>query len=822
LFLKIDFRDLKINRKEMALMTPLGYKIFLTRYALKVPQDNLNIGDKVIVCNLPQSTKREIGTVTLVEKGKISVVLDETQTSINVPRTSRIEKLIELNYDDAIERVSKAVSSLEKEEKQNEFYYKFKWLMGDFRFIPGGRILTAAGTNSDLTFYNCYVIPSPKDSRGGILDTLSTMTEIMARGGGVGINISSLRPARTVVRGVNGLSSGAVSWGELYSFTTGLIEQGGSRRGALMLMMYDWHPDVLEFINIKRDMKRVTNANISVAISDKFMDAVKNDGNWVLEFPDTSVKNYDNLWDGNLAKWKSNGYLTIEYATMKASEIWDNIVKSAWACAEPGVWFYERANKYSNSWYYNNLITTNPCGEVPLPEWGVCNLGSINLGKFVKNQELDSDSLQKAVKYAVRFLDNVIDLTPYFFDKNREVQLAERRVGLGTMGLAELLIRLKIRYGSDECINFLHKLYKLIAITAYTESCSIALDKGSFPLFNQEKYLQSEYMKTLLEGEDTLRKSIQENGMRNVTLLTQAPTGATGTMANTSNGIEPFYDWTFDRSGMLGVHEERVKVYDEWLTTHPNEELPSYFVTAMGLKTEEHVTVQATIQKWVDASISKTCNVPHEYTVEQTKKLYDLIYNLGSKGSTIYRNRCRDQQVLTSKSEPESKEVSIQYLSRPPVLDGKTTRKNTPIGTAYITVNSHNKSPFEVFVNVSKVGSDVAADAEGFGRLISLILRMPSALSPKDRVSEIIAQLRGIGSGHPRGFGKNRVMSLPDAIAQVLADEINVNSTGDIPGLPDNGENGGIEKDVCPECGNVLMIRTEGCMKCLGCGFSLC
>ncbi len=337
-----------------------------------------------------------------------------------------------------------------------------------------------------------------------------------------------------------------------------------------------------------------------------------------------------------------------------------------------------------------------------------------------------------------------------------------------------------------------------------------------------------------------------EKGIRNVTLLTQAPTGTTGTMVGTSTGIEPYYFWEWERVGRMGSNIERVAVYDEWVKANPNKQRPDYFVSAMDLAPEGHVKVQAAIQRWVDSSISKTGNTPAEYTVEQTGKLYELLYDLGCKGGTTYRDGSRDSQVLIAKSEEA--EPTPEYVDQPKarvrstVLHGTTYRKATPIGTAYITINADggiNGEPFEVFINVAKVGSDVSADAEGLGRLISLILRMPSPLTPRQRAESVIAQLRGIGSGRPMGFGKNRVMSLPDAVAQVLEEHLGVDQDdSSYPQLPDEdddelairqytldlkGEGGGsVTPDICPVCGNVTFVNIEGCRKCFSCGHSEC
>ncbi len=813
-------------------LNDLGEKIFLDRYSLKdMHKQTMEIGDTAVVCTNLETGQREIGVITGIENDQATLLLrDGTEIT---QATEHIDKPLETDPAQMIARVAHGIAQEEAPAKREIWQKNFEWLLEDWKFVPGGRILTGAGTDQNLTYYNCYVVPSPKDSRGGIMETLSNMTEIMSRGGGVGINLSSLRPRRAYVKGVNGRSSGSVSWGALYSFVTGLIEQGGSRRGALMLILNDWHPDLLEFISSKQEMNKITNANISVAISDAFMDAVKNDSDWEMSFPDTSHPAYNDEWDGNLQTWRDAGYPVVSHKTEKARTIWNAIIESAWASAEPGIFFIDRYNKMSNSWYYAPISCTNPCGEQGLPSWGVCNLGAINLSQFVKNGKVLWDDLGKTVRYAVRFLDNVIDNTPYFFQENADRQLSERRIGLGTMGLAEMLIRLKLRYGGKDGETFINKLYKFIASEAYLASANYAEEKGAFKQFDAEKYLQSGFMQGMPED---VRQTIAEKGIRNVTLLTQAPTGTTGTMVNTSTGIEPYYFWEWERIGRMGTNTERVGVYDEWRTAHPDEPLPDYFVSAMDLAPEDHVRVQATIQRWVDSSISKTCNTPNDYTLEQTRELYELMYTLGAKGGTIYRDGSRSEQVLNLKKDDEKPTPApeIKARVRPTTLHGNTYRKNTPIGTAYITVNFNGggkNEPFEVFVNVAKVGSDVAADAEGLGRLISLILRMPSPLSPYERVQDIIAQLRGIGSGRPQGFGKSRVGSLPDAVAQALAEHIGFNAQADLPGLPEEAEEDHgyqlefdttVKGDMCPTCGNATLMMIEGCKKCHMCGYSEC
>ncbi len=845
-------------------LNELGQKIFLDRYALKdMHKRTLSVGDMVIVCVDDKTGQREIGLVRAMESGRVSVELRDG--SIVERLTEHVSKPIETEPDQMMERVARGVAAVEGEQA-DEWYERFRWLLQGWKFVPAGRILAAAGTDQQLTFYNCYVIPSPKDSRRGIVDTLSQMMEIMSRGGGVGINVSSLRARHSYVKGVNGRSSGSVSWGALYSFVTGLIEQGGSRRGALMLILNCWHPDILEFITSKREMGKITNANISVGITDKFMDAVHADGDWDLVFADTSDPDYETMWDGNLDKWLAAGKKTVVYKTVKAREVWNSIIESAWTSAEPGVFFLERANKMSNSWYYDSgyLGCTNPCGEQPLPGFGVCNLGAINLSKFVHEGEVAWDDLGKTVRYSVRFLDNVIDATPYFFDENFAQQKAERRVGLNTMGLAEMMIRLGIRYGSDESVKFIDQLYRFISTEAYLASADTAAEKGPFPMFEAEKFLQSGYMEAMPEE---VRESVREKGIRNVTLLTQAPNGTIGTMVGTSTGIEPFFFWNYYRKSRLGKHEERVKVLEEWQTANPGEPVPNYFVTAMDLAPEEHVKVQAAIQRWVDSSISKTCNLPSNYTVDQTREVYELLYRLGCKGGTIYRDGSRDVQVLNLKeddkkaAEPARRDDKLAAAEQAPSSDdlvqsdgglqpkvrprpykrrGYTVSKATPSGTAHITMNEDEEGqPFEVFLEIGKAGSDIKAMAEAMGRLMSLILRMASPVSPRERVREIVKQISGIGGARSYGFGKRRVLSLPDAVGQALGEnylDVSFGSEEDGQGAEMGVEPRAVEgqskqmakaieatsADLCPSCGDSAFVRIEGCHSCYACGYSEC
>ena len=1120
---------------------------------------------------------------------------------------------IEKTPEEMWRRVASAVAKVEEKTKQKKWEKDFYWAMKDFKYIPGGRILSGAGSGFAVTFYNCFVIPSPKDSRDGILETLKQMVEIMARGGGVGINLSSLRPRGARVKKVNGFSSGPINWAELFSVATkDIIQQGGSRRGALMLMLWDWHPDIEEFITVKQDLTKITGANLSLCVSDRFMRAVENDEDWQLIFPDTEDPDYDNLWDGDIENWLNHGKKVKVHKIVKARKLWDLIAQAAWRSAEPGVVFMERYNKLYNNWYWNRINCVNPCvtgdtlvnttlgiktmrqlyeenrpfnvvvngkkylstavkltgikpvfklktkegyqlrltadhkvvtldghkeagklkigdkilisfggyfgsegsfeeglvlgwlvgdgaikkdvatlyfyqqekqtlaphfalmvekmvdgeqvvarpypigpqyietedkaviesarlwriakrfgltfdnkyivpekvfhgskefqkgflkglfssdgtvlgslekgasvrltsvseellqkvqilllnfgifskiykerrpsqkrllpdgkggkkwyqcqayhelviskesllkfaheigflqeekqkklqnmllsyqrgpykenfiatfsqlipdgqeevfditvanihrfsangllvlncGEEGLPPWGVCNLGSINLSALVKGNDIDKKgrfdfkTLKKLVKIAVRFQDNVVDMDPYIFPGIRKTQLeGERRIGLGTMGLGDALIKLHLRYGSKESLKFIDKVYRTIRDVAYEVSAEIAKEKGAFPKFDKDLYLKGEFIKQL---PTSIKEKIKKYGIRNSLLLMQAPTGSTSLMANTTSGIEPVFEFEFIRKDRLGTHIIRHHLYEQWYKKHEKEikegkiKKPEWFVSTNELTPEDHVYVQAVIQKYVDASISKTVNAPKNHTVEDVKKLYTLAYKLGCKGITYFREGSR-QGVLERKTEEKKEEKKSQdYIikPRPMVVHGSTYRINTPVGVAFITINTNGGNPpepLEVFINVGKAGTDVYAMAEGLGRMISTALRFSSHLPVEVRVREIINQLKDIGGARSYGFGKDKIRSLPDAVAKVLAMHYQINLNGneqlkkdEKPKLVENVTQPSLttfsvneEKifDICPACGEASFVHEEGCKKCYSCGYSEC
>jgi ribonucleoside-diphosphate reductase alpha chain len=823
-------------------------------------------------------------------------------------------KALETTPEEMWRRVARGIAAVETtDEKRREWEERFYEVMDEFKFVPGGRILSGAGTGFAVTYFNCYVIPSPEDSRGGIFDNIKIMTEIMARGGGVGVNLSTLRPRGSYIKSVNGTSSGPVSWAELYSVTTGrVIQQGGSRRGALMVMLDDDHPDVMEFIAAKRidpqTNKPVTieHANVSVAVSNAFMQAVKDDADWALQFPTRAAV----AADPSLAS-----KVTV-HNTVKAREVWDLICTSAWTTAEPGLVFMDRYNERSNTWYYENIRCVNPCGEQGLPAWGVCNLGALNLSAYVSGPigagTFDYDSLANDSRVAIRFLDNVVDANEYFLEENAEAQLGTRRTGLGTMGLADALIKMGVAYGSEESTAVIEKIYRVIRDSAYEMSSDIAGEKGPAPHFDFEKYPQGQFIREL---PDAIQAKIRQQGIRNAVLLTQAPTGTTSLLSGVSSGIEPVFSFAMKRVDRTGEHIMYHPLLEEWRNANPDKETPDYFVSSSSLTPDGHVAVQATVQRFTDSSISKTVNAPNDHTVEEVKRLYMAAFDQGCKGVTYYRDGSRDAVLTHIKEEkkaeaPQAVEpvadvwsyldgmltealakgtLSAEQVAeahgrlttkpaaalpamirpRPAVLHGYTRNIKAPEGTVNITVNSDEGGPLEVFANIGRAGSDVAALAEALGRLVSISLRIPSPMSQEDRLREIVSQLRGIGGSRTIGFGPEQVRSLPDAVGKALDEHLDghpsllpnpmqlpllhgaasaaptpakakvgaysassgqnghVNGNGNGHGYTNGNGLGDLTTykmtgNICPECGSSTLVYEEGCKKCVSCGHSEC
>ncbi len=720
--------------------------VMLDRYAQKdLKLTSLSEGDLVIAkikldpkfptlgTGFVQSINHKTKTVTLkIEEeyiGQISDELKPTQDGVITVSMGSINKPLEIFYEQIANRVG---SALAKSEKDQSWSQAFSKEIGDGNIVPAGRVLYGAGSNSKVTYFNCYVMPMPRDSREGISEHRKEVMEIMSRGGGVGTNGSTLRPKDAVAISVGGKSSGSVSWLNDLASLTDLVQQGGSRRGAQMIMLGSWHPDILEFIISKMQKPSVLNfikekfsnpmikelaanklkfrplsderrqileavvdcsksvkpevlkhakqkltaggeyevvwpefltgANISVAISDDFMTAVKNDENYNLRFPDLENLTkeqkdfYDEHWHeiGDVNEWEKMGYPVKIYNTIKAKELWDLINFCATYSAEPGVFFLDVANKMTNATSYDQkVVCTNPCGEQPLAPYSVCNLAAINLANFITHDTEGNilwEKLDATVARMARMQDNVIDETPYFLEANERQAKGERRVGMGVMGLHDFLIWAGLRYGSDEGNQLVDKLFERIARVAYTTSAKLAEEKGSFPFLKDvEKLMNTGFVKKLPEDvREQIRKS---GGMRNSHMLTIAPTGSTGTMMGVSTGLEPYFAFKYFRSGRLGKFMEvDQQIVAEWKAAfnHPEgQPLPDIFVSAMELSPEAHADVQAIIQRWVDSSISKTVNAPKGYTVKQVEKIYTRLYEKGAKGGTVYVDGSRDSQVLS-------------------------------------------------------------------------------------------------------------------------------------------------------------------------------
>ncbi|CAM3635109.1 vitamin B12-dependent ribonucleotide reductase [Mesobacillus zeae] len=730
--------------------------IMLDRYTFKdTEKKTLKVGDFVVltVKTDPKFPARGYGYVTAIDwaERKVSVKLDESfvgvledaeeiATGIVTRPLDIIDKPLEIYYEQIAKRNAKGLASVETDEaKREQAERDFYEILASLDFVPGGRVLYGAGSDTDVTFFNCYVMPYPQDSREGIGEHRNKVMEIMSRGGGVGTNGSTLRPKNAIAKGVNGKSSGSVSWLDDIAKLTHLVEQGGSRRGAQMIMLADWHPDIVEFIISKMQNPRIlrfiiettndeqirrlaqdklkftpltqverevyeeafeylsisdgaysylkaklsdggrysvnnpdflTGANISVAITKEFMAAVENDAEYELRFPD--IENYsaydkalyNDAWHkhGDVREWEALGFGIKTYRTIKAKELWNLINICATYSAEPGIFFIDNANEKTNAQAYGQkVVATNPCGEQPLAPYSVCNLAAVNLANMVDKQTktVDIERLKNTVEVGVRMMDNVIDATPYFLPENTKQALGERRLGMGVMGLHDLLIYCEAEYGSEHGNEIVDQVFEIMATTAYETSVKLAQEKGAFPfltggdfLEKRGKFIDSGYMREMPEH---IRDMVLTYGIRNSHLLTVAPTGSTGSMVGCSTGLEPYFSFKYYRSGRLGKFMEvNAEIVQEYLDANPGADpnnLPAWFVSAMELAPEQHVDVQCIIQRWIDSSLSKTVNAPRGYSVEQVEAVYQRLYKGGAKGGTVYVDGSRDSQVLTLKAE---------------------------------------------------------------------------------------------------------------------------------------------------------------------------
>jgi ribonucleoside-diphosphate reductase alpha chain len=736
---------------------------------------------------------------------------------------------VEAFPDQMWKRLTGALASVETPERREEWKRNFLWLLSDFRFVPGGRILHAIGNLNKVTALNCYVIPSPDDSLPGIYKTALELAETFKRGGGCGVDISTLRPKDSPAHNAARVSTGAVSFMELYSLTTGIIGQQG-RRGALMITISDSHPDVLDFCKIKRNRNSVRSANISVRITDAFMRAVERDQEWLLH--------YENSEDVIEVK-----------RTIQARELWNDLTVGARDWAEPGCLFWDTIRRYSSSDRYSGMevVSTNPCAEEPLEPYGDCCIGSINLAAFVndphtQNTSLDIAALENATRYAVRFLDNVLVWNEghHPLSGQEEAAVTGRRIGLGIMGLADMLCKVKLRYDSDEGIEFSERTVEKIKLWAYDESANIAFMKGPFPVFEAKRHLENPFFK---DFPPRLIEKLEKNGLRNVTLLTIPPTGSIAAMAGVTSGIEPIFDVKYVRrseslsESVFDVAHPLIAEYRKISESHSEDTLPAYFITAHEISPEKRVLMQSALQRHIDQAISSTINLPNDTSLETVERTYRTAWEQGLKGVTVYREGSREGILLTEKQAKRQavKIVSAKVTPRPATLNGVTARERTPFGTAFVTINYANgnpREPFEVFVRLGKAGSDLEADAEAIGRLLSLILRLPSPMTREERLREVIDQLEHIGGSRFSGFGPERVRSMPDGIARALSRwlETAIGNEENLSLQPADvaiSRNGNLHQvattgDFCPRCRQASLITQQGCLRCSDCGYKEC
>ena len=713
-------------------------------------------------------------------------------------------------------RVAKRIASAENKFKTpskeiNQITKDFYNLMGQRYFLPNSPTLMNAGRDDSLQYSACFVLPIP-DSIEGIFNAVKYAALIHKSGGGTGFDFSNLRARGSIVGSTRGVASGPISFMRVFDAATGEVKQGGMRRGANMGILRIDHPDIEEFIECKVK-GGVTNFNISIGITNRFMSAaLKNKDYWL----------YDQISKKKVKK-------------LKAKEIFKKIAQIAWQTGDPGLIFLDdinsgRANPVPEM---GPVAATNPCGEQPLYSNEACNLGSLNLALIIKNGKVDWDLLSKTTKLAVRFLDDVIEVNNFPLEQITEVVLLNRRIGLGVMGWADMLFQLGIPYNSSSAYQLGQKIMKFIQKNAHQSSQQLAKKRGAFPNFD---------------------KSIYKKGpaLRNATLTTIAPTGSLSIIANCSSGIEPLFALSFKHKAndrelsffnqYFLKAAERHKVEQEVLDQVEAKghleglEVPAslkkVFLTAHQINWKDHINMQAAFQKGTDNAVSKTINFPYEAVVKEIEDAYLYAFKKDCLGITVYRDGCKETQVLYAGNHKEKSKVADQPLvkPRPLVVSGRTHRVETPVGRAFVVVNTNGGGELlEVFINVGKAGSDIAADAEAIGRLISLSLRLNSDSSSKEVLSKIIDQLDGIGGGESIGFGKDRIRSLADGIAKVLKDYLDQQATPSglleseaVSEQPSLLNHQNARRDLCPACGHASLVFTEGCVKCFYCGFNKC
>ena len=728
---------------------------------------------------------------------------------------------LEQTVQDTWRRIAKALSEVETEPKKWEtIFYN---ALTDFKFLPAGRITAGSGTKRNVTLFNCFVMGVIPDSMSGIFDMLKEAALTMQQGGGIGYDFSTIRPKGSLVKGIAADASGPVSFMDVWDSMCRTIMSAGSRRGAMMATMRCDHPDIEEFIAAKSDSQKLRMFNLSVLVTDAFMEAVKKGEDWKL------------IYNNKV------------YSVIKAADLWDQIMRATYNFAEPGVIFIDRINETNNLSYCETITATNPCGEQPLPPYGACLLGSINLAKLVehpfdKNAYLDVSQLEDLVFTAVRMMDNVIEVSQFPLEAQKLEAKNKRRIGLGVTGLADALLMVGLRYGSDEAVKKTEKWMKTIARSAYNASINLAEEKGAFPLFDPEKFIVSGNM---IQMDEDVKKAVNKFGIRNALLTSIAPTGTISLYAgNVSSGIEPVFAYSYTRKVLQndGSHvEEEVVDYAVklWRDKFGNAPLPDFFVSAQNLTPADHVKMQAAAQKWVDSSISKTINCPEDISFDDFKEVYIQAYDTGCKGCTTYRPNEVTGSVLSAASEKKSasdQEANgdIIYMSepldRPSTLEGNTYKLKWPDSehAIYVTINdiivNDKRRPFEVFINSKNM--EHFAWTVGLTRMISAVFRRGGD------VSFVVDELKAVFD--PRGgawVGGKYIPSILAAIGGILEEhmmKIGFIKDSDTSLFHKSSEVTKVEnlklsrQKSCTSCGQFDLQMIEGCMTCRSCGYSKC
>lgn len=704
-------------------------------------------------------------------------------------------------------RVANCLASVEKDPtKWAPVFYE---AMEDFKFIPAGRILCGAGTGRRVTLFNCFVMGTIPDDMRGIFEHLTEASLTMQQGGGIGYDFSTLRPKGALVRGVGADASGPLTFMDVWDAMCKTVMSAGSRRGAMMATLRCDHPDVEAFVDAKRTPGRLRMFNLSVLVTDPFMEAVDKDQPWDLVF------------GGKV------------YKTISARGLWNKIMESTYAYAEPGVIFIDRINQNNNLWYCEDIAATNPCGEQPLPPYGVCLLGSVNLAQFVTNPftpnaRPDMRGLERIVTTAVRMLDNVNDATQFPLERHREEAQAKRRQGLGVTGLADALIMLRIRYGSEEAVKMTERIMATIRRSAYLASVELAKEKGAFPLYDPDKYQSG---KNIMSLDEDIREAIAQHGIRNALLTSIAPTGTISLFAdNISSGLEPVFQYAYTRNVLQpdgSRTEEEVSDYAYRLYKHlnPDSPLPSYFVNTDTITPRDHVVMQAAVQKYVDASISKTINVPENISFEAFKDVYALAYSLDCKGCTTYRPNDVTGSVIQKKDDKPkaATDKANPNLVRPQSIPGQTYKVRWPESdhAFYITVNDildehGQRRPFEVFIN--------SKNMENFAWTVGLTRMLSAVFRRGGEVAFVVDELKAVFD--PRGgqwMDGKYVPSFLAVIGQVLEDHmIEIGFLKEEDGYVRTDAPVAKPGQFCPKCNQPTYINQEGCGNCTSCGYSKC